>query len=103
MDINSSCQEIAGILSSNIHSISWKKSWISGDVNQDHTSLEYGYTTEQKLENWLIPDFNDTNKVSKKLLDIRAQMTVPGQAPWSRCTFTLFPDGKFKFDVEYDD
>jgi hypothetical protein len=42
-------------------------------------------------------------KISKALLDIRTQMTVPGQAPWSRCTFTLFPDGKFRFDVEYDD
>jgi hypothetical protein len=42
-------------------------------------------------------------KVDDALHEIRTQMTVPGQKPWSKCTFTLFPDGKFKFDVDYDD
>ncbi len=49
-----------------------------------------------------IPTMEGWN-ASKALHEIRKQMTIPGQAPWSRCTFTLFPDGKFKFDVEYDD
>lgn len=42
-------------------------------------------------------------KIHKALHSIQSDMTMPGQEPWSRCTFTLFPDGKFKFDVEYDD
>jgi hypothetical protein len=42
-------------------------------------------------------------KISKALMNLQSEMTIPGQKPWSRCTFTLFPDGKFKFDVEYDD
>ncbi len=42
-------------------------------------------------------------KVDDALHSIRKSMTIPGEQPWSRCTFTLFPDGKFKFDVEYDD
>jgi hypothetical protein len=42
-------------------------------------------------------------KVHKALHALQSDMTIPGQEPWSRCTFTLFPDGKFKFDVEYDD
>ena len=51
------------------------------------------------------PDIEATKQfnVGRSLRVIRAQMTTPGQEPWSRCTFTLFPDGKFKFDVEYDD
>jgi hypothetical protein len=42
-------------------------------------------------------------QIGRQLRTIRSQMTIPGQKPWTRCTFTLFPDGKFKFDVEYDD
>jgi len=42
-------------------------------------------------------------EIGRSLRAIRHQMTVPGQKPWSKCVFTLFPDGKFKFDVSYDD
>ncbi len=41
--------------------------------------------------------------ISKSLAELRKSMAIAGEEPWSRCTFTLFPDGKFKFDVEYDD
>lgn len=41
--------------------------------------------------------------VGRNLRSLRVQMTAPGEAPWTYCTFTLFPDGKFKFDVKYDD
>lgn len=41
--------------------------------------------------------------ISNSLFELQKQMHKPGTAPWTRCTFTLFPDGKFKFDVQYDD
>lgn len=41
--------------------------------------------------------------ISSTLFDLQKQMHKPGHAPWSRCTFSLFPDGRFKFYVEYDD
>jgi hypothetical protein len=42
-------------------------------------------------------------QVDAALHQLRTQMTIPGQKPWSKCKFTLFPDGTFKFDVEYED
>jgi hypothetical protein len=53
----------------------------------------------------IYPDLspNETSQIDDVLHELREAMTIPGQEPWSRCTFTLFPDGKFKFDVEYDD
>lgn len=50
------------------------------------------------------PDLStsETSQIDDVLHELREKMTIPGQAPWSRCTFTLFPDGKFKFDVAYD-
>ena len=42
-------------------------------------------------------------EIGERLRDLRAATKQDGREPWSRCTFTLFPDGEFKFDVEYDD
>jgi hypothetical protein len=42
-------------------------------------------------------------KIHQELQKLQSAMTIPGQKPWSKCKFTLFPDGTFKFDVEYDD
>jgi hypothetical protein len=75
--------------------------WISAEVKDDWSEQEVWYENGNgKFQ----PDIESIaiSKIADKLRAIRAQMTIPGQAPWSRCTFTLFPDGKFKFDVEYD-
>jgi hypothetical protein len=80
----------------------FEKAWINAVVEDDfskqrHTCLINGETKYPD-----IPTL-ETSKLGDALREIRKQMTIPGQKPWSRCTFTLFPDGKFKFDVEYDD
>jgi hypothetical protein len=41
--------------------------------------------------------------VDEALHALRDGMQQEGRSPWSSCTFTLFPDGEFKFDVRYDD
>lgn len=45
-------------------------------------------------------DVLTSSRVDDVLKDLRKQWPGP---PWSRCTFTLFPNGEFKFDVAYDD
>lgn len=78
------------------------KAWVSAEVKDDWSKQQIWCEGEQGKSQ---PDIDAlaVSRIGDDLRAIRTQMTVPGQAPWSRCTFTLFPDGKFKFDVEYDD
>jgi hypothetical protein len=96
-------QDIATRLARNIPSVAWEQAWVEGEVEASSSELEFAFKTKSKEENWIVPDFDDTDAISKKLFVIRQSMTLPGQKPWSKCKFTLFPDGTFKFDVEYDD
>ncbi len=95
-------QEMAKILISELPS-KWDKAWIKAVTEDSAIETSYFYQAELGSEKWLDPNFSQTDKASDALMSIRESMTIPGQKPWSRCTFTLFPDGTFKFDVEYDD
>ena len=75
---------------------------INAELNEGHSKLSYSCTSGGE-ERYYSVDASRGWEVHKKLHSLRTEMTMPGQEPWSRCTFTLFPDGKFKFDVEYDD
>jgi hypothetical protein len=72
---------------------------LDGDNGSVRYDCELDGRIIEGMRSETIRDYN----VYKSLKEIRKAMTIPGQTPWSRCTFTLFPDGKFKFDVEYDD
>jgi hypothetical protein len=80
----------------------YTKSWISAAVEDDWDEQEIWCESPSGKTQ---PDLDGTSsfKVGANLREIRKTMTVPGQKPWSKCTFTLFPDGTFKFDVGYDD
>ena len=80
----------------------YDKAWIEARMADGFSEQQYWCEGNGKKSN---PDLTaqQTSVIDDALHEIRKQMTVPGQTPWSRCTFTLFPDGKFKFDVEYDD
>ncbi len=80
----------------------YTKAWIMAEVGDDWDDQEVWCETAAGKNQ---PDIEAQKqfKVGKSLRSIRASMTIPGEKPWSRCTFTLFPDGKFKFDVQYDD
>ena len=41
--------------------------------------------------------------VDDALHDLRNMMKQEGKQPWSRCTFTLKPNGEFNLDVSYPD
>ncbi len=75
---------------------------ISARLDEGFTDIEY-VCVKNGEQSFALPAKGKGSQVHDALHEIRKQMTIPGQAPWSRCTFTLFPDGKFKFDVEYDD
>jgi hypothetical protein len=80
----------------------YRSAWIDAEVGDDwddQTLWCEDASGRQQPELEISASF----KVGRSLRKIRDQMTVPGQKPWSKCTFTLFPDGTFKFDVDYDD
>jgi len=71
-------------------------------VEDDNSQIEVVHikgTTEKYLQ----IDTRAGWESHKALVSLRRSMAVPGQQPWSKCVFTLFPDGRFKFDVSYDD
>lgn len=92
---------LATVLSSHCGS-DFSDAKIIARLAQGFSDVEYVCNIEAKSTAFL-PDIMDSVKVDDALHELRDSMTIPGEDPWSRCTFTLFPDGKFKFDVEYDD
>jgi hypothetical protein len=75
---------------------------IFAKLDDGHSELRYICVDKDKETIVEASTINGWN-AHKALHAIRTQMTIPGQKPWSKCNFTLFPDGTFKFDVEYDD
>lgn len=45
----------------------------------------------------------DQTDVEDTLFKLQRTIQLHGRKPWSRCVFRVFPDGRFKFDVDYDD
>jgi hypothetical protein len=76
---------------------------IVAKIGDDSGNIRFDCAAAETITEGLRSDTPRDYRVYKALKKIRESMTIPGQQPWSRCTFTLFPDGKFKFDVEYDD
>jgi hypothetical protein len=78
------------------------KAWISAQISEDFSKQRY---TCEKDGVVTYPDLSaiETSNIGDVLREIRQTMKQDDRDPWSRCTFTLFPDGKFTFDVEYDD
>lgn len=99
--MNAHYQEIALILEE-VCPAGYTKAWVEAEVKPDWNRqiiwCEIGNNKSQ-------PDMDVLKQYSigQNLTALQLEMTIPGEEPWSRCTFTLFPDGKFKFDVEYDD
>jgi len=74
-----------------------------GALGEDYGDVRYDCVIDGRLKQGVKSETSRDWQVYKTLQALREQMTSPGQKPWSKCVFTLFPDGKFKFDVSYDD
>ncbi len=94
-------QKIAQILNSTCPA-GYSRAWVEAEVKPDWNKQRLWCEHEGKKEQ---PDIDALKQyqLGEHLTALQSSMTIPGEQPWSRCTFTLFPDGKFKFDVEYDD
>jgi Protein of unknown function, DUF600 len=73
------------------------------EVADGYSDIRYDCRSQGREQQGLASAIEQDLKVDAALHELRAQMTIPGQKSWTNCTFTLFPDGTFKFDVEYDD
>jgi hypothetical protein len=81
----------------------YEKAVIHCKLSDGHSNLQFRYDGPTQKELNIDPDTTRAYRISQLLEDIQSETKQPGKQAWSRCTFTLFPDGKFKFDVEYDD
>ena len=80
----------------------YSKAWIDAEVSSSTSSNQYWCETEAGESQPEVSALTNV-RVAKQLIGLREQMGGDDAAGWSRCTFTLFPDGKFKFDIHYDD
>lgn len=76
------------------------RAWLDAEVLEDTSSAQYWYEAGGKTGQ---PDLgsSDAFDISDALIDIRAKMVADGHEPWTRCTFTVFPDGRVKLDIHY--
>lgn len=76
---------------------------IVADLSSGYSKIVYSCETASGPKKGLDSPMDVDMKVDSTLHALRDGMTQDQRAPWSSCTFTLFPDGEFKFDVSYDD
>jgi hypothetical protein len=77
---------------------------IPAKIQDDWAEISYDYWDSKNNQKWFeIGTPGLGLKITRFLREIRKTMKQDGRDPWSCCTFTLFPEGKFTFDVEYDD
>lgn len=81
----------------------WQKLWTEGEVGDDYSDLLFAYASPDKDRNYFTPSYEDNEAIHAGLVALRNRMQQDGKAKWSRCVFTLQPDGKFNLHVEYDD
>jgi Protein of unknown function, DUF600 len=101
-DVSADYQIIAEALAQSAPA-GWQKAWVNSKVDDGVSENTFDYQKSDGSEYWFDPESVKVAVIGRAIRKIRDQMAIPGQKPWSRCTFTLYPDGKFKFDVEYDD
>ena len=80
----------------------YSKAWIDAEVSSSTSSNQYWCEVAGGRQQPEVSPLTNV-RVAKQLIGFREQMGGDTAAGWSRCTFTLFPDGQFKFDIHYDD
>jgi Protein of unknown function, DUF600 len=98
---SSAYQAMASIIAENCPP-KFDMAWFDAELEDGVSQMQYWYESTGSRKQ---PEISlmQKSELDDVLHNLRDSMTVSGQKPWSKCKFTLFPDGKFKFDVEYDD
>ncbi|WP_375285889.1 hypothetical protein [Sphingomonas sp.] len=82
----------------------WTQAKVTTEIEADSLSTsEYDYVDADGAEHWFTPAAPKAATIGRALRDLREKSAAAGQAPWSRCTFILSPDGTFKLDLGYPD
>ena len=77
-----------------------ERAWLTATLNDGHAQAEYWYQKDGKPGQPKLGSL-ESFQIAGALHAIRTEMTEPGQTPWQRCTFSVEPGGRFKFDVDY--
>ncbi|AHE54831.1 immunity protein YezG family protein [Sphingomonas sanxanigenens] len=79
-----------------------QRAWLEAELDDGHATTRYWYEKDGKTAQPKLPSLASF-QIAKALNEIRDAMVKTGQAPWQRCTFSVDPAGRFRFDVDYDD
>jgi hypothetical protein len=78
------------------------KAWLEAKLDEGHSSVRYWCDAGGRQTQPDVPAVK-AFEIDAALDQLRQQAVEQSGRAWSSCTFTLFPDGEFKFDARYDD
>lgn len=94
-------QTLAGALTT-VCKAGFTRAEIVATMDSDYSNIRYNCAAGPEVIQGLPSSMQTDLAVDETLHALRDGMQQEGRSPWSSCTFTLFPDGQFKFDVRYD-
>ncbi len=78
----------------------WEQASAYAEIEEDDNGLTYGhYVTPE--EPAVERDFDTSYRFYFLFKELRRRFRQPGQAPWVKARFTLYPDGHFDLDFTY--
>ncbi|WP_281649116.1 immunity protein YezG family protein [Parendozoicomonas sp. Alg238-R29] len=85
-------QQIAGAIKDY-----WSEAWLFVEFFEDAANFKGEYDSDSERKHYEVPDdvFDD--------FDVLYEITTEGGSNrWNRAKFTLYPDGKFNIDFQWD-
>ena len=78
----------------------WKRAAAYAEIEEDDNGLTYGtYTAAIKPQEERY--FEPADELYFLFDELRRRFRQPGQSPWVKARFTLYPDGHFDLDITY--
>lgn len=78
----------------------WERACAYAEIEEDDNGLTYGYYVTPE-EPAVERDFDTSYRFYFLFKELRRRFRQPGQSPWVKARFTLYPDGHFDLDVTY--
>ncbi len=80
----------------------WTMLELEAEVGDGYVDTGYRAVSTQAQRSFALPDTLQSD-VEDALTDLQKSTEPFKSESWSRCVFTVFPNGRFKFDIVPDD